>query len=94
MVGASARSSPAAHLTSGVKRPSRVDFAAHADKQASTRGINPGQVAELVLAEHPRRRRNVGFADWVVRGQGIGAAYNWPAEGDQTTALVITVWAE
>lgn len=77
-----------------MNRPSRVDFTAHTDEQAGVRGINPSQVAEFVLAEHPRRRRNPGLADWVVRGQGIGVAYNWPVDGDQTSALVVTVWAE
>ncbi len=58
------------------------------------RGISAIQVAELVLAEHSRRRRKPCSADWVLSGQGIGVAYNWPDRGDQATALVITVWAE
>lgn len=60
----------------GVKGPSCVDFATHADEQASVRGISAIQVAELVLAEHSRRRRNPGSADWVLSGQGIEVAYN------------------
>jgi hypothetical protein len=61
--------------------PSRVTFTRHAELRAAERGINAQEVADVVLDEHPRRRRNPGPADWIVRGGGIVVAYNcrWPA---------------
>jgi hypothetical protein len=52
------------------------------------------QMADLVMDEHERRRRNPGAADWLLHGSGIAIAYNWPDGDDTATALVVTVWRE
>jgi hypothetical protein len=77
-----------------VSGPSRVEFTKYAEDRAVQRGLSSRQVADLVLEQHERRRRNPRQADWVVRGRGLGVAYNWPDRGDRTTALVVTVWSE
>lgn len=74
--------------------PSRVEFTGHAERRAVQRGLSMRDVANLVLAEHPRRRRNPGNADWLLHARGIVVAYNWPDGRDRTTALVITTWPE
>ena len=74
--------------------PSRVTFTRHAETRAAERGVRVQGAADLVLVEHPRRRRNPGPADWTVRGQGMGVAYDWPGSGDATLAVVVTVWRE
>lgn len=77
-----------------MRNPSLVAFTRYAERRLAQRGLSRRQVADLVLSEHPRRRRNPREADWIVRGEGTGVAYNWPDRGDQTAALVVTVWAE
>ncbi len=73
-------------------RPSRVVFSEHAVAQITRRGMTIERVADVVLGNHPRRVRNPSSADWIVRSSGIVAAYNWPDEGDETTAYVVTAW--
>lgn len=77
-----------------MRTPSLVLFTRYAERRLAQRGLSQAQVADLVLYEHPRRRRNPREADWLVRAQGMGVAYNWPDRGDQTAALVVTVWSE
>lgn len=77
-----------------MRAPTLVQFTNYAERRAAQRGLSRRQIAELVLAEHPRRRRNPRKADWIVRSQGIGVAYDWPDRGDETIALVVTVWSE
>ena len=72
--------------------PSRVIFTRHAELRASERGLVLQQVADVVLDEHLGRRRNPGPADWHVSARGITVAYNWPAEDDATSAVVVTLW--
>jgi hypothetical protein len=74
--------------------PAIVAFTRHAERRLRERGIAPGDVADVVLTRHHRRRRNPGAADWLVAGQGIAVAYNWPDEGDETTALVLSAWRQ
>ena len=76
-----------------ISRP-RIAFTRHAELRAGERRIHLQTAADLVLDEHGRRRRNLGTADWIVRGHGVGVAYDWPAGGDATVALVVTVWRE
>ena len=75
-------------------RPAIVALTQHAERRISERGLSVGDVAELVLTEHLRRRRNPGEADWLVRGSGLAVAYNWPDGDDETMAVVITAWRE
>lgn len=75
-------------------RPSRVALTFHARDRAAQRGIGEQAIADLVLDEHQRRQRNPGPADWQLTGRGIGVAYDWPADGDATLAVVVTVWQE
>jgi hypothetical protein len=75
-------------------RPSRIAFTRHAELRADERGVSLQAAADVVIEEHPERRRNPGTADWIVRGKGIGVAYDWPAAGDTTLALVVTLWRE
>jgi nitrous oxidase accessory protein NosD len=77
-----------------VDGPSRIAFTRHAELRADERGVSLQASADVVIEEHPRRRRNPGNADWIVRGRGIGIAYNWPEAGDATLALVVTLWRE
>jgi len=77
-----------------VNGPSRVEFTNYAEGRAIRRGLSARQIADLVLDQHQRRRRNPRQADWVLSGRGLGVAYNWPDRGDRTTALVVTVWSE
>jgi hypothetical protein len=51
-------------------------------------------VAEIVLENHPVRRRNPGPADWLVEGGRLMIAYNWPDQGDATIARVVTLWPQ
>lgn len=74
--------------------PAIVALTRHAEQRLEERGIATSEAAEVVLSGHHRRRRNPGEADWLVRGRGIAVAYNWPDEGDQTTALVVSGWRE
>lgn len=74
--------------------PAIVAFTRHAERRLAERGIPTSEAAEVVLSEHHRRRRNPGEADWLVRGGGIALAYNWPDEGDEATALVVSGWRE
>ena len=74
--------------------PSRVALSEHALEQLARRGLSAEQVADAVLSMHGRRRRNARSADWLVRGGGVVAAYNWPDGDDETTAYVISVWPE
>jgi len=66
----------------------------HADERVSERGLSTAELANLVLTRHRWRRRNVGSADWIVRGHGMAAAYNWPDRGDRLTARIVTGWQE
>jgi hypothetical protein len=74
--------------------PVIVIFTAHGQRRAFERGLSVKDVAEIVLAQHHRRQRNPGEADWLVRDRGIAISYNWPDAGDATTALVVSCWRE
>jgi hypothetical protein len=76
-----------------MKAPVLVVLTRHAEAQAVRRGISPVAIAELVLTHHADRRHNPRSADWVIPARGIGTAYNWPDQGDPSTALVVTVWS-
>ena len=75
-------------------RPSRVQFTTHAQQRCHDYSRSEQEVADLVLAEHDRRRLNPREADWLVSARGLVVAYNWPKAGDPTTAHVVTLWPE
>jgi hypothetical protein len=67
-------------------------FTDHAAERAQRYGVGFGDVADAVLEEHPRRRKNPGGADWQVRRARLVVVYDWPDRGDETTARVVTLW--
>lgn len=77
-----------------MKGPSRIALTYHAQDRAAQRGISYHSIADLVLNHYQRRLRNPGPADWQLVGGGVAVAYDWPAERDQTLAVVVTVWEE
>ena len=72
--------------------PYVIALSAHAQERALSLGRTAEDVADGVRLAHDRRRRNPGAADWLTTARGLEIAYNWPADDDPTTALVITVW--
>jgi hypothetical protein len=69
-----------------------VAFARHAEERCWEFRRRRHDVADLVLAGHSRRQCNPGSADWLLRAGGLVIAYNWPDDGDSTTARVVTLW--
>lgn len=74
--------------------PAIVVFTSHGERRARERHLDPHHLAELLLSNHERRKRNPGQADWLVRTGGVAIAYDWPDGSDQATALVISAWRE
>lgn len=74
--------------------PSRVIFTRHAEQKARRLGITASDLAEAVLANHIRRRRNPAAADWQVVAGGQVVVYNWPDGDDATRARVVSFWPE
>jgi len=72
--------------------PIVVRWTAHALVRADSLGIARRQLEDELLSAHVRRRRNPREADWLVDFGPYRLAYNHPAEGDETVALVVTVW--
>jgi hypothetical protein len=72
--------------------PVRVRFTVHAERRCSDYGRSPREVAEVVLGEHQRRRSNQGSSDWLVQTASVTVAYNWPDQGDSSSALIVTLW--
>jgi len=73
--------------------PYLVALTAHAQERALSLGRTAEDVADALRLAHDRRRRNPGEADWLATARSLEIAYNWPAEGDPTTALVVTLWS-
>jgi len=61
-----------------VSSPSQVAFSEHALDQLARRGLSERHIAETVLIDHARRRRNPGSAEWLITGHGLEVVYNWP----------------
>ena len=74
--------------------PVIVAFTRHAERRAGERGLALAELAELLLAQHDRRLRNAGGADWIVHAAGVAIVYDWPDGEDATAALVISAWRE
>ena len=77
----------------GVARgPTIVMLDEYCIRRASLRGIALHDAVAIVLEGHARRRRNRGSADWRVADRGIVVLYDWPCDGDVSTACIRTVW--
>jgi len=76
-----------------VSSPVIVAFTRHAERRAAERGLALAELADLLLAHHHRRLRDLGDADWIVRAAGVAIIYDWPDGKDAATALVISAWA-
>ncbi len=68
-----------------------VEWTDHALAKAQLLGIARADVEDAILAQHERRSRNTGAADWLVVSGRLAVAYNYPAD-DELTALVVTLW--
>jgi mRNA-degrading endonuclease RelE of RelBE toxin-antitoxin system len=77
-----------------MKGPTRVVFTEHAAERATRYDLPFTDIAEAILDRHSRRRKNPGHGDWQVRRGRFVVIYNWPDEGDRSTARVVTVWPE
>jgi hypothetical protein len=77
-----------------MKGPSRLVFTEHAAERATRYGLPFTDVADAILDTHSRRRKNPGAGDWQVRRGRLVVVYNWPDEGDQNAARVVTLWSE
>jgi hypothetical protein len=75
-----------------VTSPRRVAFTDHAAERAARYALPAVEVADVVLAEHPRPHGNPGAAEWRVRRGTLVVLYDWPDGDDETTARVVTVW--
>jgi hypothetical protein len=69
-------------------------FSDHAVERAWRFAISYTDVADAILDEHARRRRNPGSGDWLVRRGHLVVVYNRPDVDDAATARVITPWSE
>jgi hypothetical protein len=71
--------------------PFIVRWSAHALVRAESLGV-PRRDVEDGLASHAHRRGNPREADWLIDLGRLTVAYNHPADGDESVALVVTVW--
>lgn len=74
--------------------PARVAFTRHAERRALERRLDlrdVAEVAEVVLSHHDQRRRKSRQGRLDRSCRGVAIAYNWPDDGDETTALVISM---
>lgn len=72
--------------------PSGITFIHHAAERAQRYDVPNDDIADAILFEHPRRRRNRGSAGWRVRRGQLVVLYEWRDAGDPTTARVVTLW--
>ncbi len=72
--------------------PHVVVWSDHALAKAHFLGIPRVDVEEALLAFHGSRERNTGAADWLLRHGRLAIAYNFPGEGDELVAAVVTIW--
>jgi hypothetical protein len=75
-----------------VRAPTRIRFTRHARIRVERRRLSLNQVETIVLEAHGRRTRNQGRADWRLVVGEIVVLYDWPAAGDESLALVRSVW--
>lgn len=73
--------------------PVLVLWSDHALVKAQMLGFARADVEETVLADHARRSRNTGAADWILRSGPLAIAYDYPT-ADELTALIVTLWRQ
>ena len=73
-------------------RPRLVIWTDHALAKADLLGLARADVEDAVLDRYDERTRNTGAADWLVVIGRLAVAYNYPDDGDLTTARVVTLW--
>ena len=64
----------------------------HAITKAQLLGVARSDIEDAVLDGHERRARNTGAADWLLLHGRYAIAYNHPADDDELTALIVTLW--
>ena len=74
--------------------PRIVAWTDHAFAKAQLLGIARTDVEDAVLSDHASRSKNTGAADWLIASGSLTVAYNHPADGDELTALIVTLWRE
>lgn len=74
--------------------PRIVHFTDHALAKAQLLGIARSDIEAAVLERHGQRTRNTGSADWLTTAGRLAVAYNYPHEGDQLVALIVTLWRD
>jgi len=75
------------------RAPTIVVWTDHALAKAQLLGIGLADVEDAVLADHEKRTRNTGAADWLLRSGRLAIAYNYP-DDDYLAARVVTLWRQ
>lgn len=74
------------------RNPVIVEWTAHAYVRADGLGVAPSDIEHAIMEGHRRRRANPRAADWLLDVGRLTVAYKHPRNGDDSTALVVTVW--
>jgi hypothetical protein len=74
--------------------PRIIIWTDHALAKAQFLGISRADVEDTILNGHGRRTRNTGAADWLVTAGRLAIAYSHPVDGDDLTAIVVTLWRQ
>lgn len=69
-----------------------LEWTAHARARAETLGVPLSEIEDALMEGHRGRRTNPREADWLLDVGSYTVAYNHPHEGDESAALVVTVW--
>jgi hypothetical protein len=75
-----------------VQEPRIIVWSDHALTKAQLLGIARVDVENAILDGHQPRTRNTGAADWLLAHGRLAIAYSHPVDGDELTALVVTLW--
>jgi hypothetical protein len=75
----------------------RFDWTDHAEDRVRERKLDRTLVEMIVRVGHDGRSRNLGRADWLVRGERFDGCvfevvYDHPARGDLGRVRVVSVW--
>jgi hypothetical protein len=74
--------------------PRIIIWTDHALAKAQFLGISRADVEDTIFNGHGRRTRNTGAADWLVTAGRLAIAYSHPVDGDDLTAIVVTLWRQ
>jgi hypothetical protein len=75
-----------------VDGPSLIEWTQHALAKAERERFVPSDVEDALLDHHHERKQNPGEADWLLTVERLVIVYDWPVEGDQIRARVISLW--